>query len=213
MPSMWLVRLVSSLQKLWSICGMTDRREPDYRKWRSDRHKAAVAGVYTVVLNVTTCLEYLCVSGLKKTETNSRGCHVNPSSRCPKIAVLIAASGRQPPHTWPLFCCHEKKRGEWQTVAEAVHRWRRSKQADVSAEAEALSWKGKQKRTVSCLEAEISVNTKCICGHAVAQMVEVLRYKPPGGRFDSRWCHWKQKWVPGIFPGGLSRPVTEFVFT
>ena len=27
-------------------------------------------------------------------------------------------------------------------------------------------------------------------GHAVAQLVEVLRYKPEGPRFDSRWCHW-----------------------
>jgi hypothetical protein len=27
-------------------------------------------------------------------------------------------------------------------------------------------------------------------GHAVAQLVEALRYKPEGRRFDSRWCHW-----------------------
>jgi hypothetical protein len=27
-------------------------------------------------------------------------------------------------------------------------------------------------------------------GHAVAQLVEVLRYKPEGRGFDSRWCHW-----------------------
>ena len=25
---------------------------------------------------------------------------------------------------------------------------------------------------------------------AVAQLVEALRYKPGGLRFDSRWCHW-----------------------
>ena len=24
----------------------------------------------------------------------------------------------------------------------------------------------------------------------VAQLVEALRYKQEGGRFDSRWCHW-----------------------
>jgi hypothetical protein len=24
----------------------------------------------------------------------------------------------------------------------------------------------------------------------VAQLVEGLRYKPEGGGFDSRWCHW-----------------------
>jgi len=26
-------------------------------------------------------------------------------------------------------------------------------------------------------------------GHAVAQLVEALRYKPEGRWFDSRWCH------------------------
>jgi hypothetical protein len=27
-------------------------------------------------------------------------------------------------------------------------------------------------------------------GHAVAQLVEALLYKPEGHGFDSRWCHW-----------------------
>jgi hypothetical protein len=27
-------------------------------------------------------------------------------------------------------------------------------------------------------------------GHAVAQLIESLRYKPEGRGFDSRWCHW-----------------------
>jgi hypothetical protein len=27
-------------------------------------------------------------------------------------------------------------------------------------------------------------------GHAVSQLVEAMRYKPEGRRFDSRWCHW-----------------------
>ena len=27
-------------------------------------------------------------------------------------------------------------------------------------------------------------------GHAVAQLVEALRYKPEGRGFNSRWCHW-----------------------
>jgi hypothetical protein len=26
--------------------------------------------------------------------------------------------------------------------------------------------------------------------HAVAQLVEALRYKPEAPGFDSRWCHW-----------------------
>ena len=27
-------------------------------------------------------------------------------------------------------------------------------------------------------------------GHAVAQLVQTLRYKSEGRGFDSRWCHW-----------------------
>jgi len=27
-------------------------------------------------------------------------------------------------------------------------------------------------------------------GHAVAQLVEALRYKSEGRGFDSRWCNW-----------------------
>jgi hypothetical protein len=27
-------------------------------------------------------------------------------------------------------------------------------------------------------------------GHAVAQLVYALRYKPEGGGFDSNWWHW-----------------------
>jgi hypothetical protein len=29
-----------------------------------------------------------------------------------------------------------------------------------------------------------------LSGHAVAQLVEALRYKPEGRGIDSRWCHW-----------------------
>ena len=29
-----------------------------------------------------------------------------------------------------------------------------------------------------------------IPGHAVAQLVEAVRYKPEGRGFDSRWCQW-----------------------
>ena len=29
-----------------------------------------------------------------------------------------------------------------------------------------------------------------IWGHAVAQLVEALRYKPEGRGFDSQWFHW-----------------------
>ena len=29
-----------------------------------------------------------------------------------------------------------------------------------------------------------------VSGHAVAQLVEALHYKPEGCGFDSRWCHW-----------------------
>ena len=33
-------------------------------------------------------------------------------------------------------------------------------------------------------------NTFIKMGHAVAQLVETLRYKLEGCGFDSRWCHW-----------------------
>ena len=36
---------------------------------------------------------------------------------------------------------------------------------------------------------ESSLNL-CTGRHAVAQLVEALRYKPEGRVFDSRWCHW-----------------------
>ena len=49
-------------------------------------------------------------------------------------------------------------------------------------------------------------------GHAVAQLVEALRYELEGRGFDSRWCHWpwgrislKQKWVPGGRCAGLTK--------
>ena len=37
-------------------------------------------------------------------------------------------------------------------------------------------------------------------GHAVAQLVEVLRYKPEGRGFDSRWWHWNvfSYYAPGV---------------
>ena len=43
-------------------------------------------------------------------------------------------------------------------------------------------------------ERQRQLNCVCVCvcvcmGHAVAQLVEALRYKPEGRGFDSRWCH------------------------
>ena len=38
--------------------------------------------------------------------------------------------------------------------------------------------------------------------HAVAQLVEALRYKPEGRGFDSRWCHWN--FSLKILPAALS---------
>jgi len=42
-------------------------------------------------------------------------------------------------------------------------------------------------------------------GHAVAQLVEALRYKLEGRGFDSRWCHWNflltQTFRPHYGPG------------
>jgi hypothetical protein len=36
----------------------------------------------------------------------------------------------------------------------------------------------------------IQLGTVVGWGHAVAQLVEALRYKPDGRVFDSRWRHW-----------------------
>jgi hypothetical protein len=35
-------------------------------------------------------------------------------------------------------------------------------------------------------------------GHAVAQLVETLRYKPEGRGFDCRWCHWNFSLTPSF---------------
>jgi hypothetical protein len=49
-----------------------------------------------------------------------------------------------------------------------------------------------QAETVSSPPTSIDIKGVYITvlGHAVAQLVEALRYKPEGRRFDSRWCHW-----------------------
>jgi len=38
--------------------------------------------------------------------------------------------------------------------------------------------------------AEVFYISNLCVRHAVAQLVEALRYKPEGRGFDSRWCHW-----------------------
>jgi hypothetical protein len=44
---------------------------------------------------------------------------------------------------------------------------------------EAINWK---KNCVKCCTS--------VTRHALAQLVETLRYKPEGSGFNSRWCHW-----------------------
>ena len=39
-----------------------------------------------------------------------------------------------------------------------------------------------------------------IRGHAVAQLVEALRYKPEGRGFDSQWCHWNSSLTQSFRP-------------
>jgi hypothetical protein len=33
-------------------------------------------------------------------------------------------------------------------------------------------------------------SVRVLLGHAIAQLVEALRYKSEGRGFDSQWCHW-----------------------
>ena len=35
-------------------------------------------------------------------------------------------------------------------------------------------------------------------GHAVAQLIEALRLKLDGRWFDSRWCHFRPQYGPGV---------------
>ena len=45
--------------------------------------------------------------------------------------------------------------------------------------------------TLKCSRTHfIQLCISCREGHAVAQLVEALRYKSEGRGFDSRWCHW-----------------------
>jgi len=49
-------------------------------------------------------------------------------------------------------------------------------------------------------------------GHAVAQSVEALHYKPEGHGFDTRWCHWNFPWhnTSGrTMALGLTQPLTQ----
>ena len=39
-----------------------------------------------------------------------------------------------------------------------------------------------------------------VWGHAVAQLVEALRYKPEGRVFDSRWSHWDISLIKSFQP-------------
>jgi len=39
-----------------------------------------------------------------------------------------------------------------------------------------------------------------IC-HAVAQLIEALRSKPEGRRFENRWCNWTCSFTPHYGPG------------
>ena len=51
----------------------------------------------------------------------------------------------------------------------------------------------------------IMVLTMVVEGHAVAHLVEALRYKPEGRRFDSQRCNWNfsltQSFCPHYGPG------------
>ena len=56
--------------------------------------------------------------------------------------------------------------------------------------------------SVLCFEVPIHPLPPSETGHAVAQLVEALRYKPEGRVLDSRWCHWKF-FIDIILPAAL----------
>ena len=43
---------------------------------------------------------------------------------------------------------------------------------------------------ITCFNTEFYTFCVILMGHAAAQSVEALRYKPEGRGFDSRLCHW-----------------------
>ena len=58
---------------------------------------------------------------------------------------------------------------------------------------------------IRCNTTQVYFNSICypfMQGHAVAQLVEALRYKPEGRGFDSRWCHWNF-FIDIILPAAL----------
>jgi hypothetical protein len=48
----------------------------------------------------------------------------------------------------------------------------------------------KKNRICNGLQVRFIGHTVITWGHAVALLVEALRYKPERRGFDSRWCHW-----------------------
>ena len=66
-------------------------------------------------------------------------------------------------------------------------------------------------RKSSCLQklnADFMSSTYFVWGHAVAQLVKALRYKPEGCGFESRWCHWYNPSGRTVALG-LIQPLTE----
>jgi hypothetical protein len=48
-----------------------------------------------------------------------------------------------------------------------------------------------RKAPIGCIiSVRLIRDLNCLSGHAVAHLVEVMRYKPEGRGFDSRWCDW-----------------------
>jgi len=58
-----------------------------------------------------------------------------------------------------------------------------------SSQRRTYSPKHPRRATTRLVQLVIECDTFCV-GHAVAQLVEALRYKQESRGFDSRWCHW-----------------------
>jgi len=75
-------------------------------------------------------------------------------------------------------------------LAPMIHYCSQQKSQDSSHKAAFFLYKILQKYYHNKSKNKFPRSITVHLGHAVAQLVEALCYKPEGRGFDSRWCHW-----------------------